>query len=169
MLIQLRTGSAAGIDQALSARLRELSRDRFRSVVVGGMGSGEWGTEGRSFWTELSGKGKDEYMAVMASGSGPRWTPELEAVCRANDLDALAALASAQWPSVEDILPTMTVPCLIFVGEDDSSYAGAKRAAGIMPNATFVGLPGLDHIETAYRNDLVLPHVCRFLADVDEE
>jgi pimeloyl-ACP methyl ester carboxylesterase len=83
---------------------------------------------------------------VMASGFGPRWTPELEAVCRANDLDALAALASAQWPSVEDILPTVTVPCLIFVGEDDSSYAGAKRAAEIMPNATFVGLPGLDHI-----------------------
>jgi hypothetical protein len=38
-----------------------------------------------------------------------------------------------------------------------------------MPNAIAVSLPGLDHFETQYRPDLMLPHIRRFLAEVRHE
>jgi pimeloyl-ACP methyl ester carboxylesterase len=66
-------------------------------------------------------------------------------------------------PSLEDVLPTMTMPCLLFAGENDPFYSGAKECAENMPNATFVSLPGLGHIEALYRSDLVLPHIAVFL------
>jgi hypothetical protein len=37
-----------------------------------------------------------------------------------------------------------------------------------MANATFVGLPCLDHREAGCRADVVLPHIRRSLAEVGE-
>lgn len=37
-----------------------------------------------------------------------------------------------------------------------------------MPNAVFVSLHGLDHVEALHRTDLVLPHVVKFLAELGE-
>jgi hypothetical protein len=67
-------------------------------------------------------------------------------------------------PGLEDVLPTMRMPCLLFVGEADGAYAGVKECVQHMPNVTFVSLPDLKHSETFFRSDLVLPHVLKFLA-----
>jgi pimeloyl-ACP methyl ester carboxylesterase len=61
----------------------------------------------------------------------------------------------------------MTIPCLLFVGEDDPIYAENKKSAGTLPNVTFFSLPGLGHANAFFRSDLVLPRVTQFLASVN--
>ena len=75
------------------------------------------------------------------------------------------ALAAAMHDrdSLEDIVPTMTMPCFLFVGEDDPRFPKVQECVKSMPNATFVSLPDLNHSQANMRSDLVLPHVTMFL------
>jgi len=88
----------------------------------------------------------------------------------ANDYEAIAALFSAKhWRlSLEDVLPNMIMPCLIFVGEADPLYTGVKECVKNMPNATFVSLPGLGQMGIMSQRRLVLPHITKFLARVSQ-
>jgi hypothetical protein len=67
----------------------------------------------------------------------------------------------------KDSAPFLTMPCLFFVGEEDER-ADVREYIATMPNATYVSLPGLDHVEAGCRADRVVPHVKQFLADVGE-
>jgi hypothetical protein len=69
-------------------------------------------------------------------------------------------------PGFTAVLPTMTMPCLLYAGEADNRYAGVKTCQAAMPNVTFVSLPDLNHVEGFFRSDLVLPHIRQFLATV---
>jgi pimeloyl-ACP methyl ester carboxylesterase len=84
------------------------------------------------------------------------------------DTEAIAALITAHSEpfSLEPLLPDISVPSLIYVGEEDVLYPEVRRAADLLPNARFVTLPGLDHFQAASRADLVLPHVTAFLSDI---
>jgi len=114
-------------------------------------------------------QGKNEMLAQAEKILGPRMTPELkaqvEARFAANDDEALIALvSSSDWPKdFGDVLPTMTMQVLLFAGETDPFYPGAKQCAKSIPNATFVSFPRLGHMETRFRSDLVLPHITKFL------
>lgn len=68
---------------------------------------------------------------------------------------------------ISEILPSLTIPCLVFVSEADYNFKAAKAASELIPHAQFVSFPGLAHIETLARLDLVLPSVLGFLAKVD--
>lgn len=82
-----------------------------------------------------------------------------------NDVEALVAYRQkrGELPGDETVLPTMTMPCLLFAGEADSRYARVKECITHMPNVTFVSVPDLGHIDTFFRSDLVLPDIKRFL------
>ena len=84
------------------------------------------------------------------------------------DMEALVAYWQQRMesPGVEEVLPTWSMPCLLYAGEADGRYANVKRCATDVPNATFLSLPGLRHAEVFFRSDLVLPHAKRFLATV---
>jgi len=86
-----------------------------------------------------------------------------------NDVEALISLRTKalQHPGFAEILPTMTMPCLLYAGEDDPVCAENKKCAAVMPNVAFFSLPGLGHVDTFFRIDLVLPHVTQFLATVN--
>jgi len=68
---------------------------------------------------------------------------------------------------IADVLPHLTVPCLLLVGKADGSFEGAKEASRLIPNAQFVSFPGRGHIETMMRLDLFLPPILAFLSEVD--
>jgi pimeloyl-ACP methyl ester carboxylesterase len=100
---------------------------------------------------------------------GVPMSPSLKARLSANDVEALIAhrtqrLAS---PSFAEILPRMTMPCLVFAGEADPVHPANKEFVARMPNATFFSLPSLNHPEAYFRCDLVLPHVIQFLRTID--
>ncbi|MDA0769784.1 MAG: alpha/beta fold hydrolase [Chloroflexi bacterium] len=87
---------------------------------------------------------------------------------QANDLKALRALTKDR-PDNSDIIPTMTMPCFVYVGEADSLFQDVKRCAEQMPNAEFVSLPGLDHGQGFRYSHEALPHVRQFLANVNQK
>ena len=84
-----------------------------------------------------------------------------------NDFQALAA-AQQDYPSLEEVLPTMTLPCLLYIGEADRGFSKAKACIKRLPNVTFVSLPGFNHSEAFYRADVVLPHITKFLQAAED-
>jgi pimeloyl-ACP methyl ester carboxylesterase len=86
----------------------------------------------------------------------------------ANDGAALAAcvrsmIAEADGSQVAD-LPTIKTPVMLLVGTEEPFAEQAREAAELLPRGVYVPLEGLDHVQTFFRSDLVLPHVREFLA-----
>ncbi len=115
---------------------------------------------------EAAEKGMDVWLAYREKMVGTL-TPAQKARQLANDPRALLTMQKAlsEWPGAEDILPQLKIPILIFVGDADPAYAGAKEAAARMPDATFVTVPGMNHDQALMHSELVLPHVKKFLAE----
>ena len=86
----------------------------------------------------------------------------------ANDGAGLAAcvasmIAESDGSQVAD-LPAIETPVLFLVGTEESFVDRAREAASLLPQGRFVPLEGLDHVQTFFRSDLVLPHVRAFLS-----
>ena len=147
--------------------IAKYASERFLSLIIGGSDPYEDPSDWQDQEIEVYRAGGDVYIMAFEEGFGVWMTPKLKARMEANDREALIAYLSQResW-DFEYILPMITIPCMLFVGENDSSYAGAKKCSEIIPNATFLSLPGLNHVEAAYRTDLTLPHIQTFLAEV---
>ncbi|MDQ1279065.1 MAG: hypothetical protein QG670_325 [Thermoproteota archaeon] len=88
-----------------------------------------------------------------------------------NDFKALLTVYhnEVNWPSMSNapsLLSSITVSCLLYAGEQDQVYDGAKEAGKHIQRASFVSIPGLGHGEVSERSDLILPHTKRFLSSV---
>jgi len=66
------------------------------------------------------------------------------------------------------LLPQITVPVLMFVGDLEDPEHGTERSAQRIGRAKVVRLPGEDHITAYERSDLVLPLAIGFLARFTE-
>jgi pimeloyl-ACP methyl ester carboxylesterase len=108
----------------------------------------------------------EAFLSAYEARLGERFTPEWRTRMLANDLRALQAAAQAR-PSIEEVLPTMTRPCLLYVGDTDTRAARVRECAQHIPNGTMVCLPGLNHAQAYARSELVLPHIIPFLRQVD--
>lgn len=84
-----------------------------------------------------------------------------------NDGAALAACVAAMIGDADGRhlphLPGIVSPTLFLVGSKEPFVAEAVRAAATMPAAYCEILPGLDHVQTFLRSDVLLPHVRSFL------
>jgi pimeloyl-ACP methyl ester carboxylesterase len=107
----------------------------------------------------------EAFMASMERVYRDHLTPALLARLRQNDLQALMVMTQDR-PSVAEMLPTMTMPCLLFAGEADPRLAQMRECTANLSNATLFSLPELDHVGTFLASNLVLPHVQAFLAKV---
>ena len=112
------------------------------------------------------------FVAALEKSTGYPYPPERRAQMLALDARVLVS-AFQSWvggvvPKAEDILPQVTLPCLIFAGETDPWYPKARECANLVPNATFFSLPDIGH-EAGMRSDLVLPHINKFLAEVSKK
>jgi pimeloyl-ACP methyl ester carboxylesterase len=104
------------------------------------------------------------FAAGLDKTYGALLTPARRARLLANDLVALRALTQNR-DDIADVLPTMTVPSLIFCGELDPRLAQARQAASEMPHASFLGLPGCDHVGTTRHTDIIVPRIKALLGD----
>ncbi len=95
------------------------------------------------------------------------FSPAEEAEFLDNDFRAIAACRQDR-PSLEDILPTMTMPCLLYVGEGDDNFPQVQACVEHIPQGSLVSIPGVNHPEAFYRAELVLPHAMKFLQAVAE-
>ena len=140
--------------------------ERMKSLIVGGAGARMPPPE--TFEEVI--KSLKAGMEAVASKykQGDELSPA-EARLLANDLEALVALCrgSGSSPPIIDDVPGMNIPFLLFVGESDDNYSGAKETSELLPDVTFISLPGLDHIQAGSRLELVIPHIKEFLARVN--
>ena len=90
------------------------------------------------------------------------YSSDRQARVRGCDSQALLAVIQDR-PDMSDILPSMTIPCLLYAGGTDDQYEGIERCAKELPDGTLVKFSGLGHFDVVPRSDLVVPHVIKFL------
>jgi pimeloyl-ACP methyl ester carboxylesterase len=132
---------------------------RCRSLILGGAHPYH---ENMQPFRDLMPREQVAFVAMIDKLFGSYLTPEIRAGILANDLNAVLALTQDR-ASLADVLPKMSMPCLLFAGEADPRFAQVKECVKALPNARFFSLPGCDHVAGLARSDLVLPHVIAFL------
>ena len=151
--------------------LAEAFPQRVLSLIIGGMHPYplrnleiEPGVKALDLILESLEHGMDVYVGGMEPAPDERELAHL----LSNDSEAIiaASLALRDRPDISGVLPTMTMPCLVYCGDKDGLYPGAEECVKHMPNVTWLSLPGLDHREVMERSDVLLPHVLNFLANI---
>jgi pimeloyl-ACP methyl ester carboxylesterase len=136
---------------------------RIRSLMIGG--AQPFGYAPMLTLAEPFRQGMATAIAEYERTSGP-----LDADRRARwltaDPAACVATLLTEWPSLEPVLGAMHVPILLYCAERDASHERAQHAAALLPNATFVSLPGLTHREGMFNCAASLPHITAFLRRV---
>ena len=118
--------------------LAQYAPEQFRSFILGGAAG-----DGRS-------RIGDGFRAAMKEGGAaaiPRlWGAELPATPKArllaNDVEAMDA-CRVDSLGYADLLPEMTVPCLVYAGSADPIYPVVEATVAEMPNVTFFTVSGL--------------------------
>jgi pimeloyl-ACP methyl ester carboxylesterase len=160
--------------------------ERFRSVIIGGMSpyskNRDIGDRMPPTHNPLGGLPEaDDPLRKAFEQGGEAWLHFWESNVKIpggmagrlpnNDFPAL----TAQWgvlyewrPEIEYLLDRFPYPCLLYVGDGDASmYAGMRVCAEEMPDAEFVSLPGLHHLDVWVYSEKVVPYVKRFLKRVE--
>jgi pimeloyl-ACP methyl ester carboxylesterase len=147
--------------------------ERFTSLILGG-GSPYFSQPSTVVMpsvreeAELLQRGMSAFVERVEQHYGPL-PSDVRAQWLDNDGEALAAntLAMETYPDITQEVSAVTLPTMIYCGtEDEGNYEAARRASEAMPNARFVSIDGLDHLQAFFRSDLVLPHVRAFLKEV---
>jgi len=146
--------------------LAKYAPERVKSLILGGSGARPPNPEVISNMINLLESGAEEYLANREQNNDV--SPGMRAVFLSNDYKALSAIWRNLRSNLEDDLPKMTMPFLLFAGESDFMFAAVKEAHDLLPNSRIFSLPGLDHGQTFQSSDLVLPHVKEFLARVNK-
>jgi pimeloyl-ACP methyl ester carboxylesterase len=158
----------------------ELSRyypSRFSSYIIGGMTPYPRVSEAQKQWSAgLSAmlrlgaeEGPEAVVSFQEKTLGRPATTEEKSRVLDNDYKALYALYQNLhgWSAEGDLLPGIKASCLLYAGERDAYYDGAKEAVKHIQHANFVSIPGLMHSEVFVRSDLILPHAERFLRNAE--
>ena len=110
----------------------------------------------------IDGTDPEAFIAALEAFVGNRVPPERRAQILSHDLRALAA-AMHDRDTLEDVLPKMPIPCILFAGELDPRHAKIKECTKSMPNAQFFSLPNPNHAQAHMRSDIIVPIVKNFL------
>lgn len=138
---------------------------RVRSLVIGGAHPYE---ERLPDSSRPDGSDPEAFMATLYRrlGVDPATIPQaVKEEIRANDFRALAA-SQQDRPSLEDILPAMSMPCCLYVGDADPRYPKVLECARQIRGAVSFAMPGLDHSAGFRESALALPQVGTFLENV---
>jgi pimeloyl-ACP methyl ester carboxylesterase len=145
---------------------------RLLSLIIGGASPYKYEADDPNQPNELlvlMRRGVEEGIEVVVEGfrvwAGGAIHPTAEARLRSLDVRAMVALFECSWEGIEDVLPTMTMPCLIYMGDkDEPDYSLSTEYVKQMPNAAHFVLPGLGHAQTSAATDLLVPRALEFLA-----
>ncbi len=149
--------------------------ERLKSLIIGGAAPYAVPNKSGETLLKIFEQGVDKGVEAVIKGI-QEWagsiTPQYETRLRSLDLPAMAALFYYfvhHNPSFEDDLTQMITPSLIYTGEtDEPPYTYGQQAAGEMPNASFYGLAGLNHVGASSATELIMPQVLSFLTSLEE-
>ena len=143
--------------------LADYAPARFRRLVIGGAAGDGRSRIGDRFVKAFRQRG----ISAIPDLWGAKLPESLTARLLRNDVQALDA-CRVDSLGFADVLPAMTMPCLVYSGSADSIYPLVEETIAEIPNASLFTLPGLGHAEAMLRSDLVLPRVTEFLGSVAE-
>jgi pimeloyl-ACP methyl ester carboxylesterase len=132
----------------MGAHLLGHERERFSSMILGGIGDETEESKDASFIAEAL-RAKDVTRIQNPMGLAYRL---FVASDPRNDLEALAASALQMWPEGfplrlgGDGLAKVDVPVLIVNGSNDLYARSAGKLAAAIPGARLVTIPGTDHL-----------------------
>ena len=138
---------------------------RFHSLILGGISPNTANSDvPPQARIELLRQGMAHYVTDAEAKEGPMEAGRRERLLD-NDPEALIAATTAPrgTDGLEELLPGLNLPCLLYCGEADGFFPGAKEASQVIPDAVFASFPGLNHGQTSRAAELVLPHVTKFL------
>ena len=112
-------------------------------------------------------QGMEAVVEAWENETGQPFTTEARERILANDGEALVAALMGMIlnPVSQDLLPSTAVPCMIYAGDGDPFYEGARDSAGRIPGCSFVSLPGMNHSQGMRMRESALPFVTKFLED----
>ena len=146
----------------VSATLLVLHPERFRSVILAGVGDGLLGG-----WSAARGEAIARALESADGANAEDPTARgfrLFAEASGNDLAALAAIQRAFRGSFEPArLSDVTLPVMVLIGEGDTLAGPAGKLAAAIPGAKHVLIPG-DHL-TAVGQPQFPRAICDFLAE----
>jgi pimeloyl-ACP methyl ester carboxylesterase len=159
--LNIQTADFAGYSMGgwIGFGLGKYAPHRFRSLIFGGAHPFH---ENMQAFRAMLPKEPSAFQAMLEPAFGPYLTPSVARRIAENDLEALAALTTDR-DDLSEVLPTMQMPSLLYVGTQDPRLAQVEECARRMPNVRFFSLPECDHVAGFARSDLVLPKVIEFL------
>lgn len=142
--------------------------EHIRGLIVGGMHARATALTGDSMERRTATLRKGSVRALRRAlglnGNGSRELPD-------PDPEALALSDEGllNWPGVADELPSLDVPTLMFVGEQDRMQPWVEEDAATIPNVNYICCPDVDHTGAFDRSDLAGPGVVEFLSQLSED
>jgi len=139
--------------------LAKYAPERSRGLIIGGAHPYGRSLPGRLDASDPKAMLKGMFSGVVDFDALPA---DKQAEFLDNDFVAIAAARNAR-PSLQDVLPTMRMPCFLYSGELDGSVGDTQRCAKEILHAAFMSFPHLNHPEAFYHSEIVLPAVMKFL------
>ncbi len=158
-----------GVSQGgvLGYGLLKYAPERLQALLVGAADPYIWNPKEMDLVYDKLRRGMKAYLEWDIPDS-PNLTVTDWFMCRrlANDPEALiACIEAGRGIGFEEVIPANTVPCLLFVGMEDSYYPYVKRCAEEMPNTQLLEIPNRAHGEL-FRFTEPLSGIKQFLAEV---
>jgi len=142
--------------------MAKFAPERIDRLVIGGQHPYARSMEGyRQLLRNVITHGAEAFVTAVEQMAGPP-PPGWRARLHEGDLEAYLAMAQDR-TSIETVLPEIEMPCCLYAGEADPVFAEVKSASKSISSVNFFSLPGLTHLQTFVRADLVLPRVSKFL------
>lgn len=151
---------------------------RFHSFILGGMTPYEWPEEMvKAINISIEGykllqNDPNAYIEWMQNLLKRTLSPEERSELLTRDAETSITMQSGLLdtpPLSNEDLTRIPVPCLIYCGELDPFYAGAKKSVEHIPHAVFISMSDINHITAITRSDLVVPYIRAFLAVINTE
>ncbi|HEY94763.1 MAG TPA: alpha/beta hydrolase [Dehalococcoidia bacterium] len=165
-------GAMVGFSLATSQHV-----SRFNSFILGGMTPYEWPEEMiRAINISIEGykllqTDPDAYIEWMENLLKRTLSPEEKIDLLSRNAESSASMQSGLLdtpPLSNEELSRIPVPCLIYCGEQDPFYPGAKESVEHIPQGVFISMGGFNHITAITQSDLVIPYIKSFLDVVSE-
>lgn len=135
--------------------------ERVASLIVGGAHPFQ---ESLRDFAGVDGSDPDAFLRSLSSFIGEQIAPEFHPIILQNDLVALSAAAQDR-QSLEERLPDIGIPCLLFVGESDKRVEKISLCVAKLPDARLLVVPSSGHATALLKVDVVLPAVAGFLEE----
>jgi pimeloyl-ACP methyl ester carboxylesterase len=165
-------GAMVGFSLATSRHV-----SRFNSFILGGMTPYEWPEEMiRAINISIEGykllqTDPDAYIEWMENLLKRTLTPEEKSDLLSRNAESSASMQAGILdtpPLSNEDLSQIPVPCLIYCGEQDPFYPGAKESVEHIPQGVFISMGGFNHITAITQSDVVVPYIKSFLDIVSE-